>query len=304
MKFKLSIFFLLPFAWPLFAQQNPHFSTYMFNHFSINPAYCGSKQTLYVNSVNRFQWVGMGKEAPQSNSVNVQYPNKRRRVGLGLNLLNDRIGANNNTTALFTYAYHLKLPVGRLSMGLRAGFQSLMVDFNRVVYEDKSDIYVGQVIRKTAPNGDFGLYYYTADFYASLALNQLWGARLRTFKDLPDFTRVYPHLFLTAGKAFIISSDLIINPSVLIKKVQGAPYSIDFNCNARFGDRFWAGLSYRNKNALVILAQMGITERLRFGYSYDVGLNGIGTVSGATHEFYLGFDFNVHNNKIISTRYL
>jgi hypothetical protein len=49
---------------------------------------------------------------------------------------------------------------------------------------------------------------------------------------------------------------------------------------------------------------MGVTDRLRFGYSYDVGLNGIGTVSGATHEFYLGFDFNVHNNKIISTRYL
>ncbi|MCC7050663.1 MAG: type IX secretion system membrane protein PorP/SprF [Bacteroidia bacterium] len=286
------------------AQQTPQFSTYMFNHFSINPAYCGSKQTLNLNTVQRYQWLNFSDGAPRSQMVNVQYSNKQRKVGLGLSLMNDQIGASQNQSALFTYAYHLKMPVGRLAMGVRAGVQSLGVDFNKVHYEDKADTYTGTMVRRIAPTGDFGLYYYTSDFYTSLALNNMWGARLTSFRNAANFTRLYPHLFFTAGKAFVVNPDLIINPSIMVKKVQAAPLTIDLNCNFRIGERFWTGLSYREKSSVVILAQIGITDRLRFGYSYDIGVNGIGTVSGATHEFYLGFDVNVHNNKIISTRYL
>jgi type IX secretion system PorP/SprF family membrane protein len=288
----------------LFAQQNPHYSTYMFNHFSINPAYCGSKQTLYINTVQRYQWISFTSGAPRSQSLNIQYSNKKRKVGLGLNVLNDQLGATVNQSILATYAYHLKMPVGKLSLGIRAGAQSLLTDFRKINYEDKTDNYNNLVIRHIIPTGDFGLYYYTQDFYSSLSLNNLWGTRLSSFKDTISYKRLVPHLFFTTGKAFVVNPYLIINPSIQIKKTQGAPFLFDYNCNIRIGERFWAGVSYRSKVSTVVLTQIAVTEKLRFGYAFDIGINKLGTFAGATHEFYLGYDINIHNNKIISARYL
>lgn len=286
------------------AQQQSQYSTYMFNHFVINPAYAGSKQTMYVNTVQRYQWLGT-KGGPRVQTVNIQYPTKRRKVGLGFSIVNDQIGPNRNMYGLFTYAYHLKLPQGKLSMGVRAGAYSFYQDIQKITYQDGSDPLAQQsYIRKVVPTGDFGVYYYARDYYVSLSLNQLWGGKLTSVQGAADYSKLTPHIFFSAGKAFVYHKKFIFNPSVLVKQASGAPIAVDLNCNMRVMDKLWVGASYRLKNGIVLITQFNITEKLRFGYGYDWGLNKFGTVAGATHEFYLGYDFNIHNNKIVSTRFL
>lgn len=46
------------------AQQNIQFSQYVFNGLSINPAYAGYKEDLYVNTVYRHQWAGFPGAPP------------------------------------------------------------------------------------------------------------------------------------------------------------------------------------------------------------------------------------------------
>lgn len=46
---------------PLYAQQDPQYTQYMYNTTMINPAYAGSRGTLNVFGMYRTQWVGGGR---------------------------------------------------------------------------------------------------------------------------------------------------------------------------------------------------------------------------------------------------
>lgn len=305
---KLHIFLIAAFVLSSvisFAQQAPQYSTYMFNHFSVNPAFAGSKQTLYINTVQRYQWIGAKSDGtPRTQAINVQVPTKRHKMGWGVSLVNDQTGPRQAITCLGTYAYHLKLPKGKLAMGVRGGAYSYKQDFNIIDYKDKEDQYNGAgVIRKVVPTGDFGLYYYMRDFYTSLGINQIWGAKLTDAKTSADFSKLSPHIFLSSGKAFVFNDNMVFSPSVMLKYAKGAPVGIDINTNFRLLNTFWVGVSYRHKNSIVGLFQINLSEKLRFGYSYDYAINKT-SAFGTVHEFYLGYDFNVFNSKIVSTRFL
>ena len=55
------------------AQQQPQFTHYMFNTVAVNPAYAGSRGSLYVVAVNRNQWVGID-DAPKSTTISANTP--------------------------------------------------------------------------------------------------------------------------------------------------------------------------------------------------------------------------------------
>ncbi len=79
---------------------------------------------------------------------------------------------------------------------------------------------------------------------------------------------------------------------------------MDLNAFFLIKNRLWLGLSLRSRYGAVLLTQYYISDRFKVGYSYDIGLNRIGRVGGASHEFMLGYDFNILKSKMISPRYL
>ena len=56
-------------------------------------------------------------------------------------------------------------------------------------------------------------------------------------------------------------------------------------------------------NMLVGIVEVGITNFLRFGYSYDYYLNRTGNYNSGTHEFMLGFDISGIKTKMSSPRF-
>lgn len=50
---------LLLTAEPMFSQQDPQFTNYMYNTTVINPAYAGTRDALSVLALYRSQWVGL-----------------------------------------------------------------------------------------------------------------------------------------------------------------------------------------------------------------------------------------------------
>ena len=72
------------------AQQDPHYTQYMYNMNVVNPAYAGSKENISMGLLYRKQWVGIDG-APQSGTLSLHSP-VGKNVGLGLSVVTDKIG--------------------------------------------------------------------------------------------------------------------------------------------------------------------------------------------------------------------
>ena len=80
----------------LFAQQDAQYTQYMYNTVSVNPAYAGSRGHLSIAALYRNQWVGLDG-APETQTLNFHTPMGYRGVGLGVSIVNDKIGPTSET---------------------------------------------------------------------------------------------------------------------------------------------------------------------------------------------------------------
>lgn len=287
------------------AQQDPQYSQYMFNQMAINPAYAGSKEALSTAMLLRSQWTGI-EGAPKTETFTIHGPLKKKKVGLGFTIIGDQIGPKKSIGALGSYAYRIPIKNGKLSFGLRAGIYNYTYNFNDISYKDKADVYnTGESRSIIVPTADAGIYYYTNTMYAGFSAAHLYNGRLTNISNQNgDNAKLSPHYFFTFGKAFSLSDKLIFSPSVLLKGAKNAPYTADLNLCFLMNDRVWLGASIRSSYGLVALVQFQITEKLKLGYSYDLGLNRIGRAGGGSHEILIGYDFNIFKSKMLSPRYL
>ena len=77
-----------------YGQQDPQYSLYMFNPFGINPAYAGSREVLSAVLVHRSQWIGL-EGAPETQVLAINTPLKNKKMGVGFQVVNDKIGPKN-----------------------------------------------------------------------------------------------------------------------------------------------------------------------------------------------------------------
>jgi type IX secretion system PorP/SprF family membrane protein len=96
MRTRIIIFVLLFTGLGVYAQQDAQYTNYMYNTININPAYAGSRGCLSVFGLHRTQWVGLNG-APVTNTFSIQTPIAGTNVGLGLGVVNDRIGPSERT---------------------------------------------------------------------------------------------------------------------------------------------------------------------------------------------------------------
>jgi type IX secretion system PorP/SprF family membrane protein len=71
------------------AQQDPHYTQYMYNMNIINPAYAGSKENLSFGLLYRKQWVEI-EDAPTTVTLSGSMP-VGKNVGVGLSIISDKI---------------------------------------------------------------------------------------------------------------------------------------------------------------------------------------------------------------------
>src|SRR6187399_2281757 len=118
----VALCFLLGHSYNAHAQYEPQFTQYLNNELFINPAYAGSRGFAAASMLYRDQWVGI-EGAPRTATFGFHSPFMHDKIGLGLSVMNDRIGVSNQTSAFFSYAYHLTATENsKLSFGLSGGF--------------------------------------------------------------------------------------------------------------------------------------------------------------------------------------
>lgn len=308
MKFK-SYFGLLLLILPFWAsaQQDPQFNQYFFNPLSINPAYAGSRGTLSAVAIHRNQWVGFDG-APSTQAFAIHSPTSNKKMGLGLQIMNDQIGPKNTTSISGVYAYKIRLGKGKLGFGLRASLYNYSFDWNKVTYADGTNF--NGIPRGTetlmTPSFDFGMYYNDNRNYIGFELTHLNQGKLGVQADninLENTSRQEAQLVFTAGRAFRINRNVTFRPSLLAKTVNNMPAFLDLNASVLLKEKLWLGMSYRRGYGAVAIVEYNLSPLFRIGYSYDISTTELGIQNGGSHEIFIGYDLNLFKSKIISPRY-
>jgi type IX secretion system PorP/SprF family membrane protein len=293
-----------------YAQQEAMFTHYMFNTLAINPAYAGSRDALTVTGLHRSQWVGFDG-APTTQTLTLHAPVFNDKIGLGLSVLNDKIGPLNTTAIYADFAYKIKISKkGKLAFGLKGGINLVQGDLNTLELGDANDAsFTNNIESDLLPNFGFGMYYSTSKWYVGLSTpklleNEFKNSTSTTTKAVAAEQR---HYFLIAGTVFNLTSDgsLKLKPTTFIKLTNGAPLEADLTGMFIIKDKIELGAMFRTGDAAGLLVGYNFTDQLRFGYSFDWSYaNTTFKYNNGSHEVMLRYDFIFNDKaKIRSPRY-
>ena len=288
------------------AQTEPMYSQYMYNMLSINPAYAGSREVMSMNMFHRKQWVGIAG-APQTTSITMDQSFNDKKVGLGIQMYDDRLGVEKAQGVNAMWSTRVRVSEnGILSGGLQFGAMNYRADLTKV--ENRftvGDPAFTQNYSKWLPSIGLGLFYNTDNFYIGASVPNLMRTRLSTFdminsgiQNVNDF-----HFFGTMGYVYEISEQVKFKPSAMVKVVSGAPIQYDLNANFWLKDLIGFGVSYRTKDAVLGMIELQANRAFRIGYAYDIPVSDLKLYTIGTHEIMLRYEFSRDKTNIKSTRY-
>jgi type IX secretion system PorP/SprF family membrane protein len=297
MKTFKKILSVLPFIfWTIItsAQQAPLFTHYMDNTLEVNPAYAGSRDALTVMALHRSQWTGF-TGAPVTQTITAHMPLENEHIGLGLALLNDKIGPSNNTSFFADFSYIIKLTEkSKLALGLSAGMNIYQASLSSLQLDIQVDpSFANNINNRITPNFGFGAYYSRERFYAGISIPALLQNSYSVVKEANGSDLVgkeQRHYFLIAGALFNITDNLDLKPTTLIKVTPNVPIQEDFTISIIVIKKILFGAMFRTGDAFGGLVGFNFTSQLYLGYSYDWSY-GIQTYNQGSHELVLRYDF-------------
>ena len=301
----LSALALMFFSMSANGQQEPMYSQYMFNMLNINPAYAASRGAISTVALYRNQSVGF-PGAPRTTSFSIDMPLQNKKIGIGAQFYDDRIGIERTTGFNAMYAFRFQFAgSGTLSLGLQAGLLNYQANYTEVNTYVPNDPAFSSNVRGVLPAFAAGIYYNSDKFYVGFSAPALLKTKIKynNAAEIASVTSRDLHLFLTAGTVFDLNQDLALKPSMLIKAVSGAPVQMDLNVNLWLQNKIAIGASYRTGDAIVGLVEFQFNQQFRFGYAYDKTFSNLGTLVNGTHELMFRMEFGSPAVRVTSPRY-
>jgi len=266
----------------------------MFNGLVINPAYAGTRDVLTTSLTYRNQWTGL-EGAPVTQVISAHSPILKQKMGVGLVILNDKIGVSNETGIYSNFAYRARLRKGYLSLGIGAGISIINAKWSNVGLQDQNDqVFLIDTERELRPNFSAGAYYKNDKFYLGLSVPFLMSYQYNSENNsLQAAYKANENNYLfTGGFVIDLNEYLVLKPSALVRYAQAAGIQMDLNANVVIRDAFWFGFSYRMKDAVVGMFEYQVNAQMRFGYAYDLNISALSPYNGGSHEILLQYEFS------------
>ncbi len=284
-----------------YAQQDAQFTQYMYNTININPAYAGSRGAMSIFALHRTQWVGLDG-APVTNTVSINTPLNSSNLGLGVSVINDKIGPTHENTISADLSYSIPTSeTYKLSFGIKATANLFDLNVDELNPADATDPSLVNY-NKFSPNIGAGVYLHSDKAYIGLSIpnfiesNRYDDNDYRIFKEKINY-------YLIAGYVFDLSSSVKFKPAILTKMVEGAPLQMDISGNFMFNDKITLGVAYRWSAALSAMVGFQISDGLYIGYGYDNETTNLKHYNSGSHEIFLRFEIFKNNDKITTPRF-
>ena len=287
-------------------QQDPMYTQYIFNLQTVNPAYVGYWQTMGLTAISRHQWVGLNGH-PTTQTFSFQTPLRSQNVGVGFNVILDKVGLEKRLSVNFDYSYQVLLSdITSLRFGIKGGFTNY--SHNLTEYEQYPDnqsdpLFQATIDNKFMPNFGVGLFLSSPKYFLSLSLPRILENSYQSNINNYSTKSEVRHIFFAGGMMFNLSDNVKFKPSFMTKTVAGSPFEYDLTANFLLAEKFWIGGMYRSGDSFGAIAQWIINRKLRFGYAYDFTTTDLRNYQNGVHEIMISYEFVYSKRIIISPRY-
>ena len=303
-KIYLTALVLFSMIMDLQAQQDPHYTQYMYNMNVINPAYAGSKENLSIGMLYRKQWVEI-EDAPTTATLSCHAP-VGKNVGLGLSVISDKIGPVEENNIYGDFSYTLQLGgEHKLAFGLKAGLTlhnvGLFSDIDHTLPDDNDPAFA-QNTSNSYFNLGSGLFYYTNKYYLAFSVPNMMKSKHLDYNGR-KFGSEVSHYFLTGGYVFDLTENVKFKPFFMMKSAFNAPVSLDLSTNFLFNQKFEAGVTYRLQDSFGAMINYAISPNVKLGYAYDHIVSDLNVTTPSSHEIVLLFDLNFPRKVSSSPRF-
>lgn len=284
------------------AQQKVQFTQYMFNGLIINPAYAGADEALNLTFIQRKQWANI-ESSPSTQSLSAHTLFRKKHLGLGLTIINDKIGVHKNLSILTNYAYHLQVSKDAyLSMGLLAGVHNRRSNYASLAGNTTIDPRLfDETISYTAFDLGMGLYFRSSRLHVGISAPEILPKHY-SLNDSMSVELSNINFFLFAKYLIPISENIDMEPNMLIKYLAGVPLSFDLSMSMIYRKVLTLGMSYRKSESIDFMLKAQMTRQLQFGYSYDHPMGEVSRVSNGSHELMVNYVFRYAPTNVTSPR--
>ena len=299
-------FVFLLFTLGNYAQQAAMFGQNMFTYTAINPGSFAIDDAICITGIARQQWAGFQDAdgysvAPQTYLVSAAAPIEFLKGGVGLNIIQDKLGFFKDVGVGVGYAYKLSFWEGVMGIGAQINLLNRKIDFSKFKPIQDGDPILGSTAETSDLMVDFslGLFYNVPNrYYVGISVANLMESKGNTFTTTTDGT---PHLdrmvYLVAGYEFQFQRRpmLKFSPSVLVKS-NFSNTQISISGLLTYNNKFWGGVTYNVQTADAFAILLGIKIKdLKIGYAYDLPLSSIN--SKGSHEIMVSYCFNLSLKK-------
>ena len=302
MRTKILIFALVLMCYTGFAQQDAQYTQYMYNTININPAYAGSRGVMSIFGLHRTQWVGLDG-APVTNAFSLNTPLNNSNLGLGLSLVNDRIGPTSDNTISADISYTVPMAEElKLSFGIKASGNMFNLDTEKLTPQQQNDPSLQNFDNEISLNFGAGVYLHSDKFYLGLSVPNFLQDKKYNDNNVAVFQERM-NFYAIGGYVFDIAPSIKFKPAFLTKLVTGSPLQVDASANFLFFDKLMLGAAYRWDAAVSAMAGFQITDGLYIGYGYDLETTKLRNHNSGSHEVFLRFELFKKVSKMVSPRF-
>lgn len=301
MKKLLLLIITIPFFHFLQAQDEAIFTNYHITPVLINPAAAGFEDYYQLQFNARAQWTGF-PDAPQTFAAMINGP-VANSFGMGLGVSTEtaaqmtRLKGQLNWTFKFNAGENFKM-----AAGFSASYQQIMLD-NGVLaspFIQPGDNVVDENLEGVRDfDASVGIYGKVREnTRMGLAFTNLIQSRLDDMVNETDQSGLQYYTFFFGHQFDILDLNFTLEPSLMARKIQGAPSQVDLNLKAGFLDeQLITGLSYRTIGAMGILLGAKLSNFNVF-YTYDVSFQRFQKFNSGSHEVMIALTFDKKGSDI------